>query len=108
MIEEYTFILCHLSGDDLDGFLVLGHELLLLAHSQCCQERRGGQGSCCSGPAPLDRLPACTFETLEHAVCAADTIQLEHLAWAVFNNIMGPGETPPLFRLETYSQVLDA
>ena len=56
----------------------------------------------------LDRLPACTFETLEHAVCAADTIQLEHLAWAVFNNIMGPGETPPLFRLETYSQVLDA
>ena len=30
---------------------------------------------------------------------AADTIQLECLAWAVFDNIMGLGEAPPLFRI---------
>ena len=106
MIEEYAFILCHLHRDDHDGFLVLGHELLLLACSQCCQKRGGSQGSCRSGPTPLERLPSCTFETLEHVVQAADTIQLEHLAWAVFDNIMGPGEAPPLFGLEMYSQVL--
>ena len=35
-----------------------------------------------------------------------DTIQLERLAWAVFNNIMGLGETPPLSRLETYNQII--
>ena len=35
-----------------------------------------------------------------------DTIQLECLAWAVFNNIMGLGETPPLSRLETYNQII--
>ena len=34
-----------------------------------------------------------------------DTIQLEHLAWAVFDNIMGPGETPPLSGFETYGQI---
>ena len=68
MMEEYAFILCHLSGDDRDGFLVLGHELLLLACSQCCQKRGGGWGSCHTGPTPLDRLPACTFETLERVV----------------------------------------
>ena len=59
-----------------------------------------------AGPTPLDRLPACTFETLEHAVLATDTIQLERLAWAVFDNIMGPGETPPLSGLETYNQII--
>ena len=42
MIEEYAFILCHLCGDDRDGFLVLGHELLLLACSRCCRKRGGG------------------------------------------------------------------
>ena len=46
MVEEYAFILCHLCRDDCNGFLVLGHELLLLACSQCCQKRGGGQGSC--------------------------------------------------------------
>ena len=35
-----------------------------------------------------------------------DTIQLEHLAWVVFDNIMGPGETPPLSGLETYNQIV--
>ena len=35
-----------------------------------------------------------------------DTIQLEHLAWEVFDNIMGPGKTPPLSRLETYNQII--
>ena len=97
MVEEFTFILCHLHKNDQDGALVLGHELLLLACSRCCRKR----GSCCAGPTPLDRLPACTFETLEHAVLVTDTIQLECLAWAVFDIIMGPGETPPLSGIET-------
>ena len=35
-----------------------------------------------------------------------DTIQMERLAWAVFDNIMGPGEAPPLGRFETYEQIL--
>ena len=39
MIEEFAFVLCHLHKDDHDGSLVLGHELLLLAHSQCCRKR---------------------------------------------------------------------
>ena len=37
---------------------------------------------------------------------AADTIQLERLAWVVFDNIMGPGEVPPLSGLEMYSQII--
>ena len=68
MIEEYAFILCHLWGDDCDGFLVLGHELLLLALSQCSWKRGGGRGLCCTGQTPLDRLPTCTFQPLECAV----------------------------------------
>ena len=35
-----------------------------------------------------------------------DTTQLEHLAWAVFNNIMGPGEAPPLCGFEMYDQIV--
>ena len=31
---------------------------------------------------------------------APDTIQLEWLAWAVFDNIMGPGEAPSLSGFE--------
>ena len=38
---------------------------------------------------------------------AADTIQLERLAWAVFDNIMGLGKAPPLSGLETYSQIIE-
>ena len=106
MVEEYAFVLCHLHGDDRYGFMVLGHELLLLAHSQCCQKRGGGRGSCHTGTTPLDRLPVCTFQTLECAVRAADTIQLECLVWAVFDNIMGPGKAPPLSGLETCSQII--
>ena len=33
MLEEFTFILCHLCLDDRDGTLVLGYELLLLVHA---------------------------------------------------------------------------
>ena len=106
MVEENVFVLCHLCRDNRDGFLVLGHELLLLAHSQCCWKRRGSWWLCCTGLTPLDRLPVCTFQTFECAVSAVDTIQLECLAWAVFDNIMGPGEAPPLSRLETYSQII--
>ena len=77
IIEEYVFILSHLRVNDRDGLLVLGHELLLLAHSRCCRKRGGGPGSCCTGPTPLDRFPTCTLETLECMVWAMDTIQLE-------------------------------
>ena len=48
----------------------------------------------------------CTFKTLECAMLAPDTIQLECLAWAVFDNIMGPGEAPPLSGFETYNQII--
>ena len=73
MVKEFVFVLCHLHKNDWDGPLVLGHELLLLACSRCCRKR----GPHCAGPTPLDKLPACTFETLEHAVLVTDTIQLE-------------------------------
>ena len=56
---------------------------------------------------PLDRLPACSFKILECAMLAPDTIQLERLAWAVFDNIMGPGEAPPLYSFETYNQIVE-
>ena len=102
MVEKFTFILCHLPKDDWDGALVLGHELLLLAHSRCRQKR----GSHCAGATSPDRLPTCSFKTLEHAMLVPDTIQLERLAWAVFDNIMGPGEAPPLYGFETYNQIV--
>ena len=38
---------------------------------------------------------------------APDTIQLERLAWAVFDNIMEPSETPPLSGFETYNQIVE-
>ena len=57
-------------------------------------------------PYPLDRLLACTLETLECAVLVTDTIQLERLAWVVYDNIMVPGKTPPLSRLETNNQII--
>ena len=41
-----------------------------------------------------------------HAVWATDTIQLECLAWAVFDNVMGPGKMPQLSGFETYGQIL--
>ena len=37
---------------------------------------------------------------------APDTIQLEQLAWAVFDNVVGPGETPSLCGFETYNQII--
>ena len=105
MVEEFAFVLWHLHKDD-NRSLVLDHDLLLLACSWCCQKRGGAWGSCCAGPTPLDRLATCTFKTLEHAVLVTDTIQLEHLTWVVVDNIMGPGETPPISGLETYNQII--
>ena len=102
MIEEFAFILCHLPKDDRDGALVLGHELLLLVCSHC----RSKRGSRRAGATPLDRLHACSLQTLERAMLVPDTIQLERLAWAVFDNIMGPGEVPPLSSFETYNQIV--
>ena len=102
MLEEFAFILCHLRKDDQDGAMVLGHELLLLARS-CCRRKRGSRRP---GATLLDKLPTCSYQTLEHAMFAPDTIQLERLAWAVFDNVMGPGETPPLCGFETYDQII--
>ena len=102
MLEEFAFILCHLCKDDQDGAMVLGHELLLLARSRCCRKR----GSRHPGATPLDKLPTCSYQTLERAMLVPDTIQLEQLAWAVFDNVMGPSEAPPLCRFETYDQIV--
>ena len=106
MIEEFIFVLSHLHKNYNDGSLVLGHELLLLACSQCCRKRGGARGSRCMGPTSLDKLPACTTQTLECAVRGTDTTHLECLVWAVFDNIMGLGETPTLSRIETYQQIV--
>ena len=102
MVEELAFIQCRLPKDDRDGALVLGHELPLLACSHCRRKR----GSCRAGATPLERLTACSFLTLGHAVLVPDTIQLERLAWAVFDNIIRPGEAPPLSGFETYNQIV--
>ena len=102
MLEEFAFILCHLRKDDQDGAMVLGHELLLLVCSRCRRKR----GSRHPGATSLDKLPVCSYQTLECAMSVPDTIQLERLAWAVFDNVMGPGETPPLCGFETYDQII--
>ena len=69
MLEEFVYILEHLCEEDRERCMVLGHELLLLACSRCCSKRGGGRGSCtaplCS---PLDILPACSPDTLDHTM----------------------------------------
>ena len=102
MLEEFAFILCHLRKDDQDGAMVLGHELLLLAHSHCRQKR----GSLHPGATPLDKVPTCSYQPLERAMSAPDMIQLERLAWAVYDNVIGPSETPLLCWFETYDQII--
>ena len=105
MIEEYNFILSHLRVNDHNRLMVLGHELLHLACSRCCRKKRG-PGFMPHGPNSLDQLPTCTLKTLECVVQATDTIQLECLAWAVFDNVMGPGKTPQISGFKTYGQIL--
>ena len=86
--------------------MVLGHKLLLLACSRCCR-KRGGQAPRCTGALSLDHLPACSSETLEHTIHSTkDTIALEHLAWAVYDNQLGHGKSPCLSDYESYGQVL--
>ena len=107
ILEEYVYILSRLCVDDQDGQMVLGHELLLLACSRCCRQRGGGQASYCTGTLSLDHLPACSRDTLEHTVRSTkDTIALECLAWAVYNNQLGLGKSPSLSGFESYGQVL--
>ena len=55
----------------------------------------GTEGSRRPGATPLDKLPTCSYQTLEHAMSAPDTIQLERLAWAVYDNVMGPNHKTP-------------
>ena len=66
----------------------------------------GREGSRHPGATLLDKLPTCSYQTLERAMFVPDTIQLEQLAWAVFDNVMGPGETPPLCGFETYDKII--
>ena len=40
-------------------------------------------------------------------VASKDTIALECLAWAVYNNILAPGKSPSLSGYESYGQVLE-
>ena len=107
MLEEYVYILSRLCMDDQDGLMVLGHELFLLAHSRCCRKREGGWMPQCAGALSLDHLPASSRDTLEHAIHSTkDTIALEHLAWAIYNNQLGPWKSPSLSGFESYRQVL--
>ena len=91
-------MLCHLHKDDYDGSLVLGHELLLLARSRCCQ-KKGGPGDHTAQAQPPWIGYACT-------PLKPWSMQLEHLTWAVFDNIMGLGKAPSLSGLETYNQII--
>ena len=87
--------------------MVLGHELLLLAHSRCCRKRGGGWVPRHTGVQPLNSLPACSRDTIEHTACSTkDTIALKCLAWAMYNNQFGPGRLPSLSSMESYGQVL--
>ena len=76
-------------------------------HSRCCRKRGGGRAPCHLGTLSLDHLPACSRDTLEHAVCSTkDTIALEHLVWAIYDNQLGPGKSLSLSGYESYRQVL--
>ena len=68
-----------------------------------CRRKRGSRRP---GATSLDKLPTCSYQTLERAMSAPDMIQLERLAWAVYDNVMGPSKKPPLRRFETYDQII--
>ena len=107
VLEEYVYILGQLHEDDRDGLVVLGHELLLMVHSRCCRKRGGGRTAHCPAALSLDHLPACSINTLEHAVCPTKyTVALECLAWAIYDNLLGPGRSPSLSGYESYGHVL--
>ena len=106
MIEEYVYILSQLHMDDLNGQMVLGHELLLLTHSRCCRKRGGGCGPHRTGIQPMDQLAAISLDRLKCTICSNDTFSLKRLAWGVYNNVYGLGDAPDLTGFETYGQVL--
>ena len=107
MLEEYVYILPRLCMDDWDGQMVLGHELLLQVCSRCCRMRGGGRGPRHTGAQSLDSLTACSRDMLEHAFhLTKDTIALEHLAWAVYDNQLRLVKSPSLSGKESYGQVL--
>ena len=68
----------------------------------------GGRGSCQSSVrCPSTCLPACSLDTLEHTVHASkDTTSLECLAWAVYDNLLGPRKSLSLSGYESYGQVV--
>ena len=107
MLEEYVYILGQLCEDDRDGCMVLGHELLLLGHSRCHIKRGGSRGLCQSSALSLKLLPACSLDTLECTICVSqDTASLKRLAWAVYDNLLGPGKSPVLSGYERYGHVV--
>ena len=62
---------------------------------------------CHASAQSLDILPACSRDILECIAHATkDTIALERLAWAVYDNKLGPGKSPILSGMESYGQVL--
>ena len=55
----------------------------------------------------LHLLPACSPDTLEYTIWASkDTTSLECLTWAVYDNLLVPGQSLPLSGFESYSQVV--
>ena len=52
----------------------------------------------------IDLLPACSTDTLE--CTSMDNTSLEHIAWAVYDNLLVPTKSPSLSGYESYGQVL--
>ena len=106
MLEEYVYILGLLCEDNRDGCMVLGNKLLLLVHSRCCSKRDEAEDDA-APTLSIDLLPACSTDTLEHAVhMSMDTTSLECMAWAVYNNLLAPKKSLSLSGYESYGQVL--
>ena len=105
--NTFQYILSKLCMDDQDRQMVLAHELLLLMHSRCCRKGGGGCGSHHAGAQSLDSLPACFWDILECAAHATkDTVALECLVWAMYDNQLGLGKSPILSGKESYGQIL--
>ena len=89
--------------------LVLGHKLLLLVWSRCCNKRGWGRGGCHTSVLLMDHLPACSPDTLECIICPGfrrHYISGTPHAWAVYNNFLVPGQSPQLSGVKSYGQVV--
>ena len=103
MIDEYFYIMGHLRPEDCDSHVMLGHELLLLMQSHCYKKWGGGR-HCCSSMQVADNLSSYWSDTLDHVTWAFnDSMALECLAWAVYDNI----RVPQLTSLESFDQIIE-